>query len=93
MTALPATTAHLRVLRQCFLDQCLEGEVAAGGFQWQFSWFFDRGELTVEPSLGRALIQDALRRFGPLTTDWNLVAITSSLSSTFDQFTHEQVSL
>ena len=63
MTALPATTAHLRVLRQCFLDQCLEGEVAAGGFQWQFSWFFNRGELTVEPSLGRALIQDALRRF------------------------------
>ena len=63
MTALPATTAHLRVLRQCFNEQCLEGEVVAGGFQWQFSWAFDRGELTVEPSLGRALIQDALRRF------------------------------
>jgi len=63
MTALPATTAHLRVLRQCFQEKLLEGEVAAGGFHWEFSWCFDRGELSVEPSLGRALIQDALRRF------------------------------
>ena len=63
MTALPATTAHLRVLRQCFSEQCVEGEVAAGGFQWKFRWAFDCGDLTVEPSLGRALIQDALRRF------------------------------
>tara|TARA_B100002051_G_scaffold274028_1_gene314151 strand:- start:2758 stop:3015 length:258 start_codon:yes stop_codon:yes gene_type:complete len=63
MTALPATTAHLRVLRQCFNEQCMDGEVSAGGFHWQFSWAFDRGELSVEPSLGRALIQDALRRF------------------------------
>ena len=31
MTALPATTAHLRVLRQCFQEQCVEGEVAADG--------------------------------------------------------------
>ena len=63
MTALPATTAHLLVLRQCFSDQCVEGEVSAGGFQWTFVWAFDRGELSVEPSLGRALIQDALLRF------------------------------
>ena len=63
MPALPATTAHLRVLSQCFQVQCLEGEVSAGGFEWQFSWAFDRGELVVEPSLGRALIEDALRRF------------------------------
>ena len=63
MPALPATTAHLRVLRQCFQAQCVEGEVSAGGFEWQFFWAFDRGELVVEPSLGRALIEDALRRF------------------------------
>ena len=63
MTALPATTARLRVLRQCFQDQCVEGEVAAGGFQWQFHWAFEQGQLSVEPSLGRALIEDALRRF------------------------------
>ena len=63
MARLPATTAHLRVLHQSFRDQCLQGEVQAGGFIWEFKWFFDRGELCVEPSLGRALIQDALQRF------------------------------
>ena len=71
MAALPATTAHLRVLRQCFQDQSLEGEVAAGGFQWQFRWEFESGDLMVEPSLGRALIQDALRRF-LVRTDYRL---------------------
>ena len=55
MAALPVTTAHLRVQRQSLAAQCLEGDVRAGGFNWQFSWFFDRGELSVEPSLGRAL--------------------------------------
>lgn len=63
MSRLPATTARLRVLRQSFQPCLLEGEVSAGGFQWQFRWAFDRGELSVEPSLGRALIQDALLRF------------------------------
>ena len=63
MARLPATHAHLRVLRRSFRPAVLEGEVSAGGFQWQFCWAFDRGELRVEPSLGRALIQDALLRF------------------------------
>ncbi|MCP4974492.1 MAG: DUF3146 family protein [Prochlorococcus sp.] len=63
MSRLPATTAHLRVHRQSFIEQRLEGEVSAGGFEWQFCWAFDRGELSVQPSLGRALIQDALLRF------------------------------
>ena len=63
MAPLPVPTAHLRVHRQSFSEQCLEGEVQAGGFLWQFQWFFNRGELNVEPSLGRALIQDALQRF------------------------------
>ena len=63
MARLPATTAQLRVLHQCFSQRLLEGEVSAGGFQWTFRWAFDRGELSVEPSLGRALIQDALLRF------------------------------
>ena len=63
MARLPATTAHLRVLHQSFSQRLLEGEVSAGGFQWTFRWAFDRGELSVEPSLGRALIQDALLRF------------------------------
>jgi hypothetical protein len=63
VSRLPTTTAQLRVLRQSFSDGLLEGEVSAGGFQWRFRWAFNRGELSVEPSLGRALIQDALLRF------------------------------
>lgn len=63
MARLPATTAQLRVLHQSFSDRLLEGEVSAGGFHWTFTWRFERGELSVEPSLGRALIQDALLRF------------------------------
>jgi hypothetical protein len=51
------------VLRRSFRPCLLEGEVSAGGFEWSFRWLFDRGELAVEPSLGRALIQDALLRY------------------------------
>ena len=51
------------MLHQSFSRRLLEGEVTAGGFHWTFSWAFDRGELSVEPSLGRALIQDAMLRF------------------------------
>ncbi len=63
MGKLASTNAKLRVLNQSFSQKLLEGEVAAGGFRWEFRWHFDRGELVVEPSLGRALIQDALLRF------------------------------
>ncbi|MEY3462961.1 MAG: hypothetical protein RLZZ468_739 [Cyanobacteriota bacterium] len=71
MARLPTTTAQLRVLRQCFRQRLVEGEVCAGGFEWSFIWAFDRGELKVEPSLGRALIQDALLRF-LLKSDYQL---------------------
>ena len=47
------------------------GAVSAGGFEWTFHWAFDRGELHVEPSLGRALIEDALLRF-LVRTDYRL---------------------
>ncbi len=73
MSRLPSTTAQLRVFRQSFQPCRLEGEVTAGGFHWTFSWAFDRGELTIEPSLGRALIQDALMRF-LLRADYQLEA-------------------
>ena len=63
MARLPVTTAHLQVHQHSFRDKCLQGEVQAGGLTWTFHWLFDRGELSVEPSLGRALIQDALLRF------------------------------
>ncbi|MFN9631492.1 MAG: DUF3146 family protein [Cyanobacteriota bacterium] len=73
MSRLPSTTAQLRVLRQSFHPCRLEGEVMAGGFHWTFCWAFDRGELTIEPSLGRALIQDALMRY-LLRADYQLEA-------------------
>ncbi len=63
MSNLPVTTAHVTVHRQSFSEQLLDGEVSAGTFEWQFTWEFGRGELCVEPSLGRALIEDALMRF------------------------------
>tara|TARA_Y100001970_G_C13883798_1_gene675166 strand:+ start:273 stop:530 length:258 start_codon:yes stop_codon:yes gene_type:complete len=71
MNKLPETTAHLIVHHQCFSEQYLDGEVTAAGFAWQFKWAFGKGQLIVEPSLGRALIQDALLRF-LLRTDYNL---------------------
>lgn len=73
MSRLPSTTAQLRVLRQSFHPCLLEGEVMAGGFHWTFCWAFDRGELIIEPSLGRALIQDALMRY-LLRADYQLEA-------------------
>tara|TARA_B100000700_G_C14552731_1_gene627326 strand:- start:128 stop:385 length:258 start_codon:yes stop_codon:yes gene_type:complete len=63
MNHLPKTTAYLRIHHQSFSKKCLDGEVSAGEFEWNFSWQFGKGELIVEPSLGRALIHDSLLRF------------------------------
>ena len=71
MARLPTTAARLRVLRQSFSEGLLEGEVWAGGFEWRFQWRFGPGQLSVEPSLGRALIQDALLRY-LIRTDYQL---------------------
>ena len=71
MSQLPLTKAHLRVHRQSFTEQFLDGEVSAGGFEWQFTWAFGTGVLNVKPSLGRALIEDALMKF-LLQADYNL---------------------
>jgi hypothetical protein len=63
--AKPQTTAYVRVTQYSWTSGVIAGEVNAGEFVWQFSWKFrgDRDALSVEPSLGRALIQDALHRF------------------------------
>jgi len=65
MTAkrLPETTAHVRILSQSWQQGKIEGEVRASQFEWQFQWWFTRGELQVHPSLGRALIREPLGRF------------------------------
>ena len=60
---LPATTAHVRITHQSWKTGRIEGEVSANEFEWEFRWRFRQGVLTVEPSLGRALILEPLGRF------------------------------
>ncbi len=61
---LPETTAYVRVTRQSWQQGMIEGEVMAGDFEWQFQWRFREGKvLVIEPSQGRALIQEPLNRF------------------------------
>lgn len=60
---MPETTAHVRVTELSWQQGLLAGEVQAGGYQWQFQWSFREGQLSVKPSLGRALIQEPLGRF------------------------------
>ncbi len=60
---LPETTAYVRITRQSWQQGLLEGDVKAGEFEWHFQWCFRRGELSVKPSSGRALIKEPLGRF------------------------------
>ncbi len=60
---LPETTAHVRIIRQSWQQGQIDGEVRANDFEWQFQWCFRQGLLSVEPSLGRALILEPLSRF------------------------------
>ncbi len=60
---LPQTTAYVRITQQSWQQGTIAGEVRANQFEWQFEWCFRRGELSVEPSLGRALIKEPLGRF------------------------------
>ena len=59
----PETTAYLRITNQSWQLGKIEGEVSAAEYKWQFQWQFRQGKLLVEPSLGRALIQEPLGRF------------------------------
>ncbi len=63
MNYLPETTAYVRIIKQCWRQGKIEGEVRAGAYKWQFQWCFRQGQLWVQPSLGRALIQEPLSRF------------------------------
>lgn len=60
---LPATIAYVRITHQSWQNGKIEGEVSANEFEWRFRWRFRTGQLSVEPSLGRALIQEPLGRF------------------------------
>jgi Protein of unknown function (DUF3146) len=60
---LPQTTAHVRITYQSWQQGAIAGEVIAGEYIWHFQWQFRLGKLSVEPSLGRALIKEPLSRF------------------------------
>jgi len=60
---LPETVAHVRITQQSISMGKIEGEVQAAQYAWQFRWRFRNRQLSVQPSLGRALIQEPLERF------------------------------
>ncbi|MGF1480710.1 MAG: DUF3146 family protein [Cyanophyceae cyanobacterium] len=60
---LPETTAYVRITKQSWQQGQIEGEVRASAYEWQFQWCFRQGQLSLQPSLGRALIQEPLGRF------------------------------
>lgn len=62
--SLPETTAYVRITRQSWQQGLLEGEVSAGDYEWRFQWRFRHTKrLIIQPSQGRALIQEPLGRF------------------------------
>ncbi len=73
MGSRPETTANVSVKEYCFSKKQIQGVVEASQFKWNFTWSFQKGVLTVNPPLGRALIEDALLRF-LLKKDYELEA-------------------
>ena len=67
------TIANVSINEYCFSKKQIKGVVQASEFRWDFIWSFNRGLLIVNPSLGRALIEDALLRF-LLKKDYELEA-------------------
>ena len=59
----PETVANVSVKEYCFSKKQIKGVVEASQFKWTFTWYFNKGVLSVNPPLGRALIEDALLRF------------------------------
>ena len=59
----PETTVHVNIKEYNFKTRELKGFVEASEFKWDFTWSFNKGKLFVNPSLGRALIEDSLLRF------------------------------
>jgi len=57
------TTAYLSIKEYNFKTKELKGLVEASEFKWNFIWSFKNGRLSVNPPLGRALIEDSLLRF------------------------------
>ena len=73
MSPKPETIANVSVNEYCFSKKQIKGVVKASQFKWTFTWSFNKGILLVNPTLGRALIEDALLRF-LLKRDYELEA-------------------
>ena len=73
MRSKPETIAYLIIKEYCFTKKQVKGIVKASEFKWQFTWSFGKGLLSVQPPLGRALIEDSLLRF-LLKKDYELEA-------------------
>ena len=63
MRSKPETIANVSVKEYCFSKKQIQGVVEASQFKWTFTWSFNKGQLKINPPLGRALIEDALLRF------------------------------
>ncbi len=63
MRSRPETIANVSVKEYCFTKKQIKGVVEASQFKWTFIWSFNKGLLSVNPPLGRALIEDSLLRF------------------------------
>ena len=73
MNSKPETIANVSIKEHSFSKKQIQGIVEASQFKWTFKWSFNKGLLTVNPPLGRALIEDALLRF-LLKKDYELEA-------------------
>ena len=73
MRSKPETIASVSVREYCFTKKQIQGVVEASQFKWTFIWTFNKGLLTINPPLGRALIENALLRF-LLKKDYELEA-------------------
>jgi len=73
MRSKPETIANVSVKEYSFSKKQIQGVVQASQLRWTFIWSFQKGLLTVNPPLGRALIDDALLRF-LLKKDYQLEA-------------------
>ena len=76
MRSKPETIANVSVKEYSFSKKQIQGVVKASQFRWTFIWSFHKGLLTINPPLGRALIEDALLRF--LLKEFNSLIIYSS---------------
>ena len=73
MRSKPETIANVSIKEYCFSKKQIQGVVEASQFKWTFTYSFNKGQLKVDPPLGRALIENALLRF-LLKKDYELEA-------------------